>query len=106
MSSTRYRRFIHLLLAVLVLLQVVDFATTLLGLQAGHAEKNKFILWLSNYTTLVGALLVAKSAALGGIYLMYRAWLDNPQLFGAPSVAIKFCLGIYLFVVFNNFQFI
>ena len=106
MSSTRYRRFIQVLLAALVLLQVVDFVTTLLGLQAGHSEKNRFILFLSSYITLFGALLVAKAASLGGIYLMYLAWCDNPQLYGAPSIAIKLCTGIYLFVVFNNFQFI
>ncbi len=106
MSTSRYRNFIKLLIAILVLLQLVDFVTTLLGLQAGHAEKNRFILFLSNYITLFGALLVAKAASLGGIFLMFLAWRDNPQLFGAPSIAIKLCTGIYLFVVFNNFQFI
>ena len=106
MSATKHHRFIQALIAMLIVLQIVDFVTTLLGLQAGHAEKNKFILFLANYITLFGALVVAKLASLAGISLMYLAWRDNPQLFGAPSIAIKFCTGIYLFVVFNNFQFL
>jgi len=106
MSVTKHHRLIQALIAALVVLQLGDFVTTLLGLQAGHMEKNRFILFLANYITLFGALLVAKIASLGGIYLMYLAWCDNPQLFGAPSIAIKLCTGIYLFVVFNNFQFI
>ena len=106
MSATKHHRFIQALIAMLIVLQIVDFVTTLLGLQAGHAEKNRFILFLANYITLFGALVVAKLASLGGIFLMYLAWRDNPQLFGAPSIAIKLCTGIYLFVVFNNFQFI
>lgn len=106
MSVNKHHRLIQALIATLIALQLVDFVTTLLGLQAGHAEKNRFILFLANYITLFGALLVAKAASLGGIYLIYLAWLDNPQLFGAPSIAIKLCTGIYLFVVFNNFQFI
>lgn len=106
MSVDKHQTLIQALIATLVILQIIDFATTLLGLQAGHAEKNKFILFLANYVTLFAALLIAKAASLGGIYLMYLAWRDNPQIFGAPSIAIKLCTGIYMFVVFNNFQFI
>lgn len=106
MSVAKHQTLIQALIATLVILQIIDFVTTLLGLQAGHAEKNKFILFLANYVTLFAALLIAKTASLGGIYLMYLAWLDNPQIFGAPSIAIKLCTGIYMFVVFNNFQFI
>jgi hypothetical protein len=62
---------------VFVLLQVLDFLTTLVGLRLGAAEMSPFIAWLMRLGGPLAGLTAAKliGLGLGGLCL----WLRKPR---------------------------
>ncbi|MCL5746200.1 MAG: hypothetical protein M1541_20095 [Acidobacteria bacterium] len=76
-----------------VLLQALDFVTTLIGLHLGAGEGSLFISWLMSATNPVAALTIAKSVgfAWGGYCLLRR-----------KPVAIKMANYLFAGVVLSN----
>lgn len=60
-------------IAIFVLLQLLDFLTTMAGLRIGANEASPFIAWMMRLTTPFAGLMIAKCIALGWCALcLYR----------------------------------
>jgi hypothetical protein len=83
-------------LEIFVLLQILDFMTTLVGLHMGGTELSPFIDWLIRLSNPLTGLMAAKFLGLGlaGICL----WLRRPRVI---HIANYFCAGL---VIWNHFQ--
>jgi hypothetical protein len=87
----------------LVLLQVVDFVSTYIGIRQGFVETNTLLVLIRSWVGLIPAILIGKIALSAIYYLFYRHAIKTNTL---RSTAIGFALAVvlYLYVVISNFK--
>jgi hypothetical protein len=83
-------------LEIFVLLQVLDFMTTLVGLRMGGTELSPFIAWVMRLSDPLTGLTVAKLIGFGVVGVCL--WLKRPRVI---HVTNYFCAGL---VVWNLYQ--
>jgi len=93
------------LFGMLVLLQLIDFISTYIGIERGLTERNALFIFASNWIGIIPAVFIAKLMAAGIYYLFYR---DARSAGRHRSACFGFALAVllYLYVVFSNFTMI
>jgi hypothetical protein len=89
-----------ILLAIIILLQVLDAATTLSILKLGGRELNPMLKWLMDRLGVVPALAVSKLVLVGGVAVVAMLAENTPAL----KVLLYLVAMIFAFVCANNIQ--
>ena len=95
---------IPLLFGLLIVLQALDFHSTLLGI-ANREEQNLLITWLAMYIGFTQALLIMKVVAGGILYYLFLFWRESAAQFDtAYASCLIFLATVNGSVVANNYM--
>lgn len=100
------KKFLFLFLVIFIFLNVVDKATTYVGMQRGFIELNSKAVYFFNQFGVLSTIIVQMLVVLGSSILLYKGINKLSEkvkyIHAVVIIPIVFIIGIYTEAVVNN----